>query len=76
MLYTDTYTNIKIANNTNIIHIMVSFTDYYNAIYIDRLPSKTKIRKDSWNFNNFLLCKPKFSSATKTFLFFIKNTKK
>ena len=28
-------------------HIMVYFTDYYNAISIDRLPLKTKIRKDS-----------------------------
>ena len=29
-------------------HIMVSFTDHYNAISIDRLPSKTKIGKKSW----------------------------
>ena len=35
------------ANNTKINHIMVSFNDHYNAIYIDRLPSKTKIGKDS-----------------------------
>ena len=54
---------------------MVSFTDHYNAISIDRFPSKTEIGKDSWYFNNSLLCKPEFSSATKTFLFFIKNTK-
>ena len=54
---------------------MVSLTDYYNAISIDRFPSKTKIGKDSRYFNS-LLCKPEFSSATKTFLFFIKNTKK
>ena len=26
---------------------MVSFTDHYNAISIDKLPSKTKIGKDS-----------------------------
>ena len=31
---------------------MVSFTDCYNAVSIDRLPSKTKIRKDKWYFNN------------------------
>ena len=42
------YTGIKIANNTMINRIMVSFTDHYNAISIDRLPSKTKIGKDSW----------------------------
>ena len=39
------YTDIKIANNTKINHIMVSFTNHYNAISIDRLPSKTKIEK-------------------------------
>ena len=39
------YTDIKIANNTKINHIMVSFTNHYNAISIDRLSSKTKIEK-------------------------------
>ena len=46
-VYTDIYTDIKIANNTKINHIMVSFTDHYNAISIDRLPLKTKIGRDS-----------------------------
>ena len=55
---------------------MVSFTNHYNAISIDRLPSKTKTEKYSWYFNNSLLCKYEVSSATKTFLFSIKNTKK
>ena len=54
---------------------MVSFTDHYNAISNDRLPSKSKIENDSWYFNNFLLCKPEFSSAAKT-SFFVKNLKK
>ena len=40
------YTDIKIANSTKINHIMVSFTGHYNAISIDRLPSKSKIGKD------------------------------
>ena len=40
-------TDIKIAKNTKIIHIMVSFTNYYNAISIDILPSKTKTEKYS-----------------------------
>ena len=66
--------DIKIASNTKINHIMVSFTDHYNAIFIDRFPSKTKIGKDSWYFNNSLLCKPEFSLIT-DFLFFIENTK-
>ena len=55
---------------------MVTFTDYDNAISIDRLSSKTKIGKDSWKrfMKIILLCKPEFSSTTKT-SFFIKNTK-
>ena len=44
---------------------MVFFTDHYNANSINRLPSKTKIGKDPRYFNNSLLCKPEFSSATK-----------
>ena len=39
------YTDIKITNNIKINHIMVSFTNHYNAISIERLPSKTKIEK-------------------------------
>ena len=66
------YTDIKIANNTEINHIMVSFTDHYNAIFIDRFPSKTKIGKDSWCFNNSLLYKPEFF---KTFLFLLETQK-
>ena len=42
------YTDIKTANNTKINHIMLSFTDHYNAISIYRLHSKTKIGKDLW----------------------------
>ena len=66
------YTDIKIASNTKINHIMVSFTDHYNAIFIDRFPSKTKIGKDSWYFNNPFLCKPEFFLTTKTFIFLLK----
>ena len=51
---------------------MVSFTDHYNAIFIDRFPSKTKIGKDSWYFNNPFLCKPEFFLTTKTFIFLLK----
>ena len=57
------YTDIKIASDTKINYIMVSFTDHYRFI------SKTEIGKDSWYFNNSLLCKPEFSLTTKTFLF-------
>ena len=70
------YTDIKIANNTKINHIMISFTDYYNVISIDRFLSKTKIRKDSWYFNNSLLCGPEFSPATNTFFLILKTQKR
>ena len=50
-------------------HIMVSFTNYYNAISSYRLPSKTKIGKYSW------YCKSEVSSTTKTFLFLLKYKK-
>ena len=46
---------------------MVSFIDYYNAITIDRLPSKTKVGKDSGCANNSLLSKSALSWATKAF---------
>ena len=38
-------TDIKIVKNTKINHKMVSLTDYYNAISLDRLPLKTEIGK-------------------------------
>ena len=42
------YTDIKNCKKiTKINHIMVSFTNHYNAISIDRLPSETKIRNYS-----------------------------
>ena len=75
-VYTDIYTDIKIASYTKINHIMVFFTDHYNANSINRLPSKTKIGKDPRYFNNSLLCKPEFSSATKIFLFLLKTQEK
>ena len=60
------YTDKKVATNTKINHIMVSFTDHYNAIFTDRFPSKTEAGKDSWYVNNSLLLKPEFSSTSKT----------
>ena len=47
MVYTDIYTDTKITNNTKINRKMVSLTDHYNGIPIDRLSSKVKIGKDS-----------------------------
>ena len=60
------YTDIKAASNTKINHIVVSFTDHYNAIFIDRFSSQTKIRKDSWYFNNFPQLQILFFSNTKS----------
>ena len=39
------YTDVTIASDTKINHIVVSFIDLYNAISRDRLPSKTKFGK-------------------------------
>ena len=69
------YTDIKVANNTKINHIMASSTDDYYAISIDRLPSKNKIGEYSWFFNKSLLYKLDFSSTAKTFLFLLKAQK-
>ena len=41
------HTNIKIANNIKMNHIMVSFPDHYNYIFIDRVPYKYEI----WQFH-------------------------
>ena len=41
------YIDIRTASNTKINHKMVSSTDYYNAISIDRIPLKTKIGEES-----------------------------
>ena len=68
------YTDTKMASNTKINHIMVSFTDHYNAIFIDRFSSKTKIVKDSWYFNNSPLCNREFFLTTDFFLLKTQNT--
>ena len=65
-------TDIKIASNTKINQIMVSSTDHYNAISLDRLPSKTKIGKEKWHFNNSLLHQPHLQRIC----FFLLKTKK
>ena len=69
------YTLLKFSNNAKNNHIMVSFTALIincNDISIERLPSKIKIGKDSWYFNNSLLCQPYFSSAAKNLLSLLK----
>ena len=43
-------------------------SDNYKKNFVERFSSKTKIGKNSWCFNNSLLSKPDFSSATKRLL--------
>ena len=62
------YTDIKIANNTKIKHKMISFSNHYNALLIDRLSSITKIGKDLWHVNSSLLKKKDFCSTTRNML--------
>ena len=62
------YTDIKIANNTKINHKMISFSDHYNALLIERLSSKTKTGKDLWLFNNTLLQNKDFVSSISNLL--------
>ena len=64
------YTDVKTEINTKIIHIMVSFTDHYNATFIYKFPSNTKIGKDSWYFNNSLLCKLNSPLLQRLFFFY------
>ena len=40
------YNDKKIVNNTKINHKMISFSDHYNTLFIDRFSFKTKIGKD------------------------------
>ena len=63
------YTGIKIAKNTKINQIMVPFTDHYHGILRDRHPSKAKIEKDYWYFDNSLSCKVEFSSTKLSFFY-------
>ena len=39
------YADIKIPSNIKINHVMVSFTDHYDVIFIDRFPQRLKLEK-------------------------------
>ena len=51
---------------------MISFSDHYNDLFIDRLSSKTKFGKDVWHFNSCILRNKDFCSTTKNLLSFLK----
>ena len=44
------YTDVKITYNTKMIPIVVSFSDYQNSIFIDRIPYKHK----NWQLHGVL----------------------
>ena len=69
------YTGIKIANITKIKHKMISFSDHYIALFIDRLSSKTIIGKDLWHFNSSILQNKDFCSTAKDLPSFLKTKK-
>ena len=60
------HTDVKITYNTKISHIIVSFSDYCNSIFIDRVPYKHKKLAASWYFANFCSDKHIFSSHAKS----------
>ena len=69
------YTDVKIASNTKNNHIMVSFTDHYNAIFIDRLPSQIKIGKEKIHGTLIILFYVSLSSPRLQRLFLLKTQK-
>ena len=70
------YTDVKIASNTKINHIIVSFTDHYNAIFIDRLPSQIKIEKEKIHGTLIILFYVRLSSPRLQRLFLLKTQKR
>ena len=68
------YTDVKITNNTKMIHIMVLFSDYQNSIFIERSPYKSK----NWQLHGILQISVQismFSSHMQMLLFQPKNVK-
>ena len=51
---------------------MISFSDCYNALIIDRFSSKTELGKDLWYFNNSTSKNKDFCSTTKDLISFLK----
>ena len=67
------YTDIKMASNIKINHIVVSFTDHDMLFLLTDSPQKSKIGKNSWYFNNSPLYKPEFSLTTDFSFFYQKH---
>ena len=69
-------TDRDITHKTKISHITIFFSDYYNTICIATVPTKIKISKDLWNFNNSLSGKSNFSTCTKILIAQLKKLEK
>ena len=54
---------------------MISFSDHYSVLLIDRLSSTRKIGKDLWHFNSSLLKKEDFYSTTRNMLSLLRTKK-
>ena len=65
---------MKIASNTKINHIMVPFTNHYNAIFTDRFPSNIKLEKIDGTLITLFYVNQSPSQLQRRF-FFIKSTK-
>ena len=64
------YTDIKIANNTKNNHIIVSFTNNYNAISIDRLAQKRKLKNIHDTLIILFYVSPKCPQLQRLFFFY------
>ena len=51
---------------------MISFSDHYNALIVDRFSSKPKLGNALWHFNNSLLDKDELCTNIQSFLTFLK----
>ena len=69
------YTDLKIANNTKINHILIFLTDHYNSISLEIPLSEIKIGKDTWIILFYVkLCSWVLLNC-KEFVLLTKNTK-
>ena len=62
------HTNIKITNNTEMNRIMVSSSDHYKSIFIDRVPYKSK----NWQFHGILIIPFQISLFLESYFFSLK----
>ena len=68
------HSDIKIANNTTMNHMTVSYSDHHNSIFNDTVPYKHK----NWQFHGVLTIpfkKPFFLLICTKLLFQLKNVK-